>query len=448
VVTIKSGSSSNETPKPIKNLKLSRTFCDDILRISWDYDSNSSKNIDKFVIYLDGKPIDIANSSQREYLFNTKLINQHIKALKKSRAIDNGVHTLGVAPTDDFGISIIDYVQFKVVDGKLVVDFTKRLDPQKIADIKFGTSSYDMAKNLDGDRIYIIEKYKLLIYDISNPNNPKEINSIDMDAQDPYRVKFSSNGDRLYIVTGGGSDNKILIFDLSNKDEPKFINQIDFEKTREIDLALSDSRSIAYIAAGSKGILVTDISDLNDLKILKTIPVKLYANSISLSRDGNTLYFSDSTSSVYIYDVSNPYDPVKLSEIKLSNRVYSFVLKEEWNQLYIANLNKDVVYDISNPSSPKKVMDIINNTPDDPAITFRDDFREVYISDNYGNVNIYGVAMNLSSAEALKRIKAQPKSSDAYHIHKIILSNDKDYLYILDSEGYILVYKLYKYFYR
>ena len=90
------------------------------------------------------------------------------------------------------------------------------------------------------------------VFDISNPDNPKEVASYEGVSRHPSRL--SVNGQYLYIA----NSYNVEIFDISSPQSPQKLNSIPTDGSA-LDVVVRDG--FAYIADNDEGLLIVDISD-------------------------------------------------------------------------------------------------------------------------------------------------------------------------------------------
>ncbi len=120
------------------------------------------------------------------------------------------------------------------------------------------------------------------------------------------------------------------------------------------------SGNYAYVAAGSAGLQVIDVSDRSNPSIAASEDTPGTANDVKVV--GTTVFIADGSSGLQIMDISNPLDPVKLipSGFKATiNSAQDVVVAG--NLAYVADVSGLKVIDISVPASPVIIGSV--NTP-------------------------------------------------------------------------------------
>ncbi|HEU4391286.1 MAG TPA: hypothetical protein VFV34_26035, partial [Blastocatellia bacterium] len=127
---------------------------------------------------------------------------------------------------------------------------------------------------------------------------------------------------------------------LSFVDIPGFANNVDV------------SGSYAYIAAGSAGLQVVDISDRAHPRVAASQSLPGNANDVVVA--GNFAYVAAGTAGLHIVNVSNPLSPVVTGSLNTGGEAWDVVVKG--NQAYVANGASGLaIIDISVRSAPARL---------------------------------------------------------------------------------------------
>jgi len=121
--------------------------------------------------------------------------------------------------------------------------------------------AYATIKNIVNVCGNIAEQSLLITYDVSDKNNPVEVNSFPMDL--PNGLGYEGN---YLFVTDEGTD-KLIIFDITAGDTPAFFNSVDL--TDPVDLITDGDKMIVSTLTD---FVIYDISDVNNVTKLSTIP--------------------------------------------------------------------------------------------------------------------------------------------------------------------------------
>lgn len=203
------------------------------------------------------------------------------------------------------------------------------------------------------DYMFIADGNSLLVYNISNPEDPKPVNKIsDFDGK-VYGISILE--DRLYMASGPGW---IYVLNISDPENPKKLYQITYLDNAN-DVAVTEK--YMYIADTNTGMLIFDNS--NKIKpelagmfyILKSnISGTLQGwGGIAIEVSGNYAFLSaENRVGFYIIDVSDPESPKQVFH-SLGKSVYDFAIHGK--DVYLAKSDGTSEYDlldISNPYAP------------------------------------------------------------------------------------------------
>ncbi|WP_395812307.1 LVIVD repeat-containing protein [Archangium minus] len=148
--------------------------------------------------------------------------------------------------------------------------------------------------------------------------------------------------------TGG-----LTVFDVSNKSTPVLKKVFTLPTDSYWNSAWTKDNTL-YVASDKRGVLVFDISQPADPRLLKDVPGESI-NAHTVFVDGNRLYAATTAESgVLIFDISTPQSPTLLNRYLAPNTVdfpYPHDMFARDGQLYVAHGYVGlVVADASNPS--------------------------------------------------------------------------------------------------
>lgn len=124
---------------------------------------------------------------------------------------------------------------------------------------------------------------------------------------------------------------------LSGIDIPGYANNVDV------------AGNYAYVAAGSAGLVVVDVSDRTAPSVVATLNTPGNANDVRIV--GNLVYIADGGGGLRIIDVTTPATPVVIGFLNTPGSAYDVVVYD--GRAYIADGGAGVaIVDVSNPSAP------------------------------------------------------------------------------------------------
>jgi hypothetical protein len=146
-------------------------------------------------------------------------------------------------------------------------------------------------------------------------------------------------GDNLFLL----ELEKITILDVSNPANPEIISETLINSLAQ-DIVIQDN--VAYIG-GLNRIDLFDISDLENLLLLSTIPVN---GCVSLSVNNGNLYAACGQEGIYFIDISNPQSPI--IEAHYGEYWRSILIDTVWPAAYVDNYENAInifnIEDINN----------------------------------------------------------------------------------------------------
>lgn len=239
---------------------------------------------------------------------------------------------------------------------------------------------YD-AKIMDGN-LCVLFSDTLVLYDVSSLSNP--VIKMKMKISDAYNCGFYNN----YLVCSGYgmqavdfsninqpklivSDNngiaannmivkdKIIFLALDSKgfkvmkiDPAGKISAVIVHETSGYSCGVAVKNKTAYLAQYSQGLSILDITDQNDIKWIKTLPLT-YATSFKVKDN----YLLCSNNGLMIFNIIDPANPLQLSYIDLKTATWG--MKISGNIVYLASGSKGLtIIDISNINSPKIIAEL------------------------------------------------------------------------------------------
>ena len=281
------------------------------------------------------------------------------KNLKEITSYDTKDYTLNVAAdknrafvASDYGLEVIDINNtdkpkeignfetsgeswsIKVKDNyAYVIGWKYGLKVVDISDVNFpkivGHLKTDFATDIliDKNYAYITNDYAgVSIIDIKDPKNPTLISSV----KTPAAWGITKHNDKLLI---NDLEKGLLIIDIKNKENPQIIASLPLQEKKRFkiryllspsynmddfrrDIKIKDN--LAFMANGSRGVEIIDISDINNPKFVSNIPTLGTAVALSISK--NILYIAEKEEGVETADITNPLSAKIINKIKTNGK--------------------------------------------------------------------------------------------------------------------------------
>ncbi|MBD3335612.1 MAG: hypothetical protein GF355_08850, partial [Candidatus Eisenbacteria bacterium] len=158
-----------------------------------------------------------------------------------------------------------------------------------------------------------------------------------------YFYDMVVDGDLAYL--GGGS--QLMIYDVSNLEQPAFVGSVD-AGTEKLDV----SGSYAYLARGSDGLRAVNVSDPANPKVVGTYPT--YGSSRSAYVDGDYAYVAQGTHGVVVIDASDLAQPHDVGKYETPGIVQDVMVAGGY--AYVADDDGGLrIADVSDPTNPTEI---------------------------------------------------------------------------------------------
>ena len=221
-------------------------------------------------------------------------------------------------------------------------------------------SSYSLEFNGGAIRVALAEEIALvsvaekgfIVLDISNP---AEIHNIGGMSTVPSINEIVIVGDEAYMVL---MDTGLVVVDISNPTSPVLEG---IYRSGNSSLSLSVNGDHAYVADGSEGLSVYDVADPENPVLLETIEEENVLQSIACLGDILAVLYRSprvNTGGFILYDITDPADPVKISEQSVFGvEVFPATDLELTGNLllFAAGQTGFQVFDVSDPLAPERL---------------------------------------------------------------------------------------------
>lgn len=227
--------------------------------------------------------------------------------------------------------------------GLKIVDISDIASPKVIGEYK---SDFATDIKVSDGYAYITNDYGGLdIVDIKNPKDPKRVSNVKSNGA--WSVAKKENIVYVYDLYEG-----LILVDVSDKKNPKIISKISFDSKEYKKFArylvapsydMSDFRrdmkivgDKLFIAAGEKGVLILDIKDLLNPKVITSIKTK--GDAFSLGINKGKLYVAEGDGGIEIYDIKDIFVPKFLDHIDTKSKAMDIAFFD--SMLLVADENK------------------------------------------------------------------------------------------------------------
>jgi len=251
---------------------------------------------------------------------------------------------------------VVSFSQGPRLGGLTVFDVRDPSAPVKVKTVQFNGDNYWNGVWAKGNALYVASANNgVLVFDISEPANPRLVTNIAGSSVGSHTVFV--DGDRLYATI----DTAVVIFDISTPTHPVELNRYSSEDgfTYPHDMFAVGDRLYANFA--ELGYSVVDVSDPAHLRTLGNFSYEnqySHANAVGTFA-GRTLAFMGGEGigeHLRVLDVTDPANIVKIGRFQLRPAVsiHNFLLVGK--KLYVAWYQEGVrVLDVSNPTQPTQI---------------------------------------------------------------------------------------------
>ncbi len=203
--------------------------------------------------------------------------------------------------------------------------------------------------------LYVLDGNSMIVYDITDMENPKKMNTIAMDFT--VETVFPHEG-QLFI---GGTEG-MYIYDNSNPNAPRFLSK--FEHAVACDPVVVEG-NYAYVTLRSGGpcdrainqLDVVDISNITQPTLVSNFSMH---NPHGLSVQGNTLYLCDGNQGLKVFDVSDKQrilDNMTFADRNI-RKAYDVIPNANNNTLIVVGKNGIFQYDAMDPAKLQQISQL------------------------------------------------------------------------------------------
>jgi hypothetical protein len=288
----------------------------------------------------------------------------------------------------------------------------------------------------------------IVILDITNPDNPDEISSLQT-GQDspPFVCNLILNGAILYALT----EDNLWIIDVSNPNQPKNVGRMSLTSTDARNIEVSGKYAYILSTSETNAQIITTVDISDPIHPVSVGQLTIPGTSLVYMEASDSLLLALAYDGLYIYDISTP---VSLKQIgfladpfpPITSAAPEFIPTDFFdmalhgNDLYItAGINQLLVVDISNPSGPKIINDFETGEQGTEIIIFGE---KAYLFSSSGaiqfseGINSLLAIVDISDPGNLKELNyaSLPASSngpDSEYYH--IMFEASNHLYFCDE---------------
>ena len=195
-------------------------------------------------------------------------------------------------------------------------------------------------------------------------------------------------------------------------------------------LALSDDETKVYIADKQKGMVVLDVSNRSKPKFLGSCDLNLsqgYAHDITLTKDGTRAFVADGKDGVAVVDVTSAATPTVLAHCGTNGDAWKVLLSGDEKTAFVANGTDGVtIMDVSDPFG-MKIVGSCSAKGSIRDIVLSADEKTLYVAAGTKGVAI----LDVSNPKSPKKLAL----CDTGNAFGIALANDEKKLFVADKEN-------------
>jgi len=232
-------------------------------------------------------------------------------------------------------------------DGVVIFDVSQPENVKEIGKIDIGTSSFGI--DIEKNSIYIAAGKRLIIADITQPENPEILGDINLNG---VLSQVRIEGKYAYVAN---RQEGLQIVDVSNPKSPERIGGFNNGGAGE---AVELADNIVYLADNNDGLEVIDVSDPAAPRLVTTVPETTVGRDIFIdtTKEFPELYIGCHGNGIFIvrigsegkyYILGHFYDGGESLGVWFDN-----------NNLFVADNFEFEILDVAEPKKPKKIIEI------------------------------------------------------------------------------------------
>jgi len=216
------------------------------------------------------------------------------------------------------------------------------------------------------------------------------------------------------------------LLSISTKENSSFISSLNLEGF-SLDTVLSYDNTKAYVATGSGGFQIIDISNSLKPVVLGSYNPNSAINTVTVSKDGTKAYLGEGAF-LKVLDITNPSEVIEIGSYRTSSTIYGLNLSADEKKIYIANFSAGLtIVDISNLSELTK-MGNYSTSSYAMNVAISNDGTKAYVAAHQSGLKI----IDISDASNPTLLATYSTSGTTYNI---ALSSDGTKAYLANWEN-------------
>ncbi len=272
----------------------------------------------------------------------------------------DGTYRPEALPLPDESVSVRDRYAYVAAGeaGLQIVDISQPANPRVVASIRTGGHAWAVA--LGGSHAYVADEYNgLRIIDVSDPQEPVEVGFYDVPGLHDFFHGVALEGHHVYVADGGLMDTGLRIVDVTDPSAPVELSTLPLSaqsdripppRVEDVAVACDGNRCTAYLAAGTGGLRVVDVS--NPAAPIEVSSYDTPGLADNLVAVGSTVYLSDGD--LRILDASNPWDVKEVGFFDAPDSAGTLHVAVQGHYAYLSGDGLRIL-DVSDPGAPEQV---------------------------------------------------------------------------------------------
>lgn len=195
-----------------------------------------------------------------------------------------------------------------------------------------------------------LSSYQVLVLDVSDPDNPEELNSLSFPD---WVFDVVVVDDILYVCDRFDG---IFVYSLANPEAPELLDHFDDPRLGIADTLVVDG-SLAYVADQQNGLVILDVSDPSSITDVAWFSTDGFPAGIEYDQGYVYLAMSSVQDGVVIVDVRDPLNPIYVDELITPSFAMDLIIED--GIAYIAdNLGGIAIADVRNPEQAELISSI------------------------------------------------------------------------------------------
>ncbi len=319
----------------------------------------------------------------------------------------------------------------------LLWDVSNPNAPKRLASLD-GDPKFDtvMSVSFSPDGIHVasaVNDNNILLWDISNPSAPKQLSTLTGHTGSVNSIAFSPDGKEL---VSGSDDNTVIIWNVSDPAKPSQLSSLAGLDKRIGSVTFDQDGKQLAAGDGAGNIFLWNVSDPAKPSPVAMIPGNDSAvKSVAFSSDGTRLASGSEDRNITLWDISHPDAPTQLSTLKgHKDWVNAVVFNKDDTQLVSGSEDATIiVWDISDPAIPKKLKMLQGHSSGVVSIAFSPDGTQMASGSKDETIILWDVAKSTVPAELSKVDGSNWVSDVAYNSDgKHIASTNAEFVFLWD----------------